>query len=77
MKSITRMTVIALLVSMLSGCVLTKLVTTPMRLVGSAGTVVGSALSIIPVTGNAINDVFRDLNTRIDEVADRIDDIPI
>lgn len=77
MTSITKMTVVALLVTMLSGCVLTKLVTTPMRLVGSAGTVVGSALSVIPVTGNSINDVFRDLNTRIDEVADNIDDIPI
>lgn len=77
MKNITRMTVVALLVTMLSGCVLTKLVTTPMRLVGSAGTVVGSALSVLPVTGNSMNDVFRNLNTRIDEVADDIDDIPI
>ena len=77
MKSITRITVVALLISLLSGCVLTKLATTPMRLVGSAGTVIGSTLSIIPVVGNPINDTFREMNTAIDQVADRIDEIPL
>ena len=77
MKNITRIAVIAVLISMLSGCFLTKVVTTPMRLVGSAGTVVGATLSVFPVVGNPMNDAFREANTRIDEVADSIDDIPI
>ena len=76
-KRTTRITVIAVLVAMLSGCFLTKIVTTPMRLVGSAGTVVGATLSVFPVVGNTMNDAFREANTRIDDVADRIDDIPI
>ena len=77
MKTLTRIMLLSLMVSLLSGCFLTKIVTTPMRLVGSAGTVVGSTLSILPVVGNPINDVFRETNASIDRVADRIDDIPI
>ncbi len=76
-KNTTRIAVITVLVAMLSGCFLTKIVTTPMRLVGSAGTVVGATLSVFPVVGNTMNDAFREGNARIDEVADRIDDIPI
>jgi len=68
---------VILLVALLNGCVLTKLVTTPMRLVGSAGTVVGSTLSIFPVIGNPVNDTFRDLNAAIDQVADGIDEVPL
>ncbi len=52
-----------LLVSLLTGCVLTKIVTVPMR-------VVGAVISIIPVAGNAAH-------SAIDEAADAIDDIPI
>ncbi len=82
MKAITRKNsaralMVVLLVSLLSGCVLTKLVTTPMRLVGSAGAVVGSTLSIFPVVGNPMNDTFRDLNAAIDKVADGIDEVPL
>ena len=47
----------------LSGCVLTKLITVPMR-------VVGAAISIIPVAGNTADDA-------IDDVADTIDDVPL
>lgn len=47
----------------LSGCVLTKLITVPMR-------VVGAAISIIPVAGNTADDA-------IDGVADTIDDVPL
>lgn len=47
----------------LSGCVLTKLVTVPMR-VGAA------VISVVPVAGNPIHD-------GIDAVAEKIDDIPI
>lgn len=48
---------------MLSGCVLTKLVTVPMR-------VGGAVISIIPVAGNTAHDV-------IDESADIIDEVPL
>lgn len=77
MKTLVRISVLAVLVGTLSGCFLTKLVTTPVRLVGSAGTVVGSALSILPVVGNPINDTFREANSAIDKVMDSVDDIPI
>ena len=47
----------------LSGCVLTKLVTVPMR-------VTGSVISVIPVVGDGIDEV-------LDQSADVIDAIPI
>jgi len=48
---------------LLSSCVLTKVVTVPMR-------VGGAVISIIPVAGNTAH-------RGIDEAADTIDDIPI
>ena len=48
---------------MLSGCVLTKVVTVPMR-------VTGAIISIVPVVGDGID-------AAIDETADVIDAIPI
>jgi hypothetical protein len=50
-------------VMLLQGCVLTKVITVPMR-------VVGAAVSIIPVAGNAAH-------SGIDSAAEVIDDIPI
>ena len=47
----------------LSGCVLTKLVTVPMR-------VTGSVISVIPVVGDGIGEV-------LEQSADIIDAIPI
>ena len=47
----------------LSGCVLTKLVTVPMR-------VTGSVISVIPVVGEGIDEVLG-------QSADIIDSIPI
>jgi len=47
----------------LSGCVLTKLVTVPMR-------VTGSVISVIPVVGDGIDEVLG-------QSADIIDSIPI
>ena len=47
----------------LSGCVLTKVVTVPMR-------VMGSVISVIPVVGDGIDEV-------LDQSADVIDAIPI
>ena len=47
---------------LLTGCVLTKLVSVPMR-------VVGAVVSIIPVAGNVAHDA-------IDEAADGVDYLP-
>ncbi len=55
--------VMALLALSLNGCVLTKLVTVPMRLVGAI-------VSIIPVAGNTGN-------SAIQTAADTVDDVPL
>lgn len=52
-----------LLAFLLSGCVLTKIVTVPMRL-GAA------VISIVPVAGNSAHDA-------IDEAAETVDEIPL
>lgn len=77
MKAMIRLTAIALLTAVLSGCFLTKIVTTPMRLVGAAGSVVGAALSIIPVAGNAADEALEKVDGAIDASADSIDKIPL
>lgn len=77
MKSISRIAILALLASLLSGCFLTKLVTTPMRLVGATASVAGAALSIIPVVGNEADAALETVDGVIDTTADRVDDIPI
>ncbi|MBF0200280.1 MAG: hypothetical protein HQK66_03020 [Desulfamplus sp.] len=58
-----KITMFFLLCLFLSGCVLTKVITVPMR-------VGGAVISIIPVAGNSIHDA-------IDESAELIDDIPL
>ena len=55
--------VLALISLYLSGCVLTKVVTVPMR-------VTGSVISVIPVIGDPIDDILG-------YSADVIDNIPI
>jgi len=77
MKSVMRLAVIGLLAAVLSGCFLTKLATTPMRLVGAAGSVVGAVLSIIPVAGNAADEALEKVDGAIDSTADSIDKIPL
>lgn len=62
MKSI-KLLIILLAAMTLSGCVLTKLVTVPMR-------IGGAVISIIPVAGNTAHDA-------IDKAADQVDDINI
>lgn len=58
-----RMMIVMGLVLLLQGCVLTKLVTVPMR-------VTGAVISIVPVVGNTAHD-------GIDTAADVVDDVPI
>jgi len=47
----------------LSGCVLTKIVTVPMR-------VVGAVASVVPVVGDAVDE-------SIEHIADAVDEIPL
>ena len=58
-----KLLVLALISLYLSGCVLTKVVTVPMR-------VTGSVISVIPVVGDVIDEV-------LEQSADIIDAIPI
>ena len=58
-----KLLVLALISLYLSGCVLTKVVTVPMR-------VTGSVISVIPVVGDVIDEVLS-------QSADVIDAIPI
>jgi len=58
-----RLSGLVLITLLLQGCVLTKLVSVPMR-------VTGAVLSIIPVVGNTAHD-------GIDEAAEIVDDIPL
>ena len=58
-----KLLVLALISLYLSGCVLTKVVTVPMR-------VTGSVISVIPVVGDGIDEVLG-------QGADVIDTIPI
>ena len=77
MKSVMRLAGVGLLAATLSGCFLTNLATTPMRLVGAAGSVVGAVLSIIPVAGNAADEALEKVDGAIDTTADNIDKIPL
>lgn len=77
MNKITKLLVVTLLVGMLSGCFLTKIVTVPMRLVGSAADVVGSVVSIVPIVGNTAKDALYKADGAIDNLADTIDKVPI
>ncbi len=63
MKRFARLLVLLVLILLLNGCVLTKILTVPLR-------VVGAVISIIPVAGNTAHDA-------IDEAAEAVDDIPI
>jgi len=62
MKIIKTLIILVCLIQ-LSGCVLTKIVTVPMR-------VGGAVISIIPVAGNTAHDA-------IDEAADIVDNVPL
>jgi hypothetical protein len=55
--------IVAGMALLLQGCVLTKVVSVPMRLGGAV-------VSIVPVVGNEVDD-------SIDTAADAVDDVPI
>jgi len=60
---ILKMVLLLLVATQLSGCLLTKLITVPMR-------VTGAVISIIPAAGNTVH-------SAIDEAAEVVDDVPI
>ncbi|WP_020682717.1 DUF6726 family protein [Marinobacterium rhizophilum] len=61
--TLPKLAVTAALALALSGCVLTKIVTVPMR-------IGGAVISIVPVVGNSVDEA-------IDTAADTIDLVPI
>ena len=63
MKHLLRLLALLVLLSFLNGCVLTKLITVPMRLTGAV-------VSIVPVAGNTAHDA-------IDKAAEVVDKVPI
>ena len=73
----SRLLIIALLVTNLSGCFLTKLVTVPMRLSGAGIEAAGAVVSIVPGVGNAADSTLEKANTALDTAADTWDEIPI
>jgi len=62
-NKITKLTCIACVLMSLNGCLMTKIVTVPMR-------VGGAIISVIPVVGNSVDAV-------IDTAADVVDAIPL
>lgn len=63
MKHLLKLLALLVLLSFLNGCVLTKLITVPMRLTGAV-------VSIVPVAGNTAHDA-------IDKAAEVVDKVPI
>ena len=76
-KTPVRLVVLAVLVSSLSGCFLTKLVTMPMRVGGSLLSVVGAAVSVVPVVGDSVDEALEAADAGIDTAADAVDKVPI
>ncbi len=76
-KTMTRAVVLALMATLLSGCFLTKLVTVPMRVVGSAVSLTGALVSIVPVVGNTADAALEKVDATIDTTADTVDEVPL
>lgn len=76
-RIMTRFAVLALVASMLTGCLFTKLVTVPMRVVGSVVSVTGAVVSIVPVVGNTADATLEKVDGTIDTAADTVDELPL
>ena len=63
MKLFLKLLILLAAVTFLNGCLLTKLITVPLRLTGAV-------VSIVPIAGNTAHDA-------IDKAAEIVDDIPI
>ncbi len=77
MRPVFKLGLIGLLSVALSGCVLTKLVSMPLRVTGSLLSVGGAVISVVPVVGNSIDEALEAADNSLDLLADRIDDVPI
>ncbi|MEO6699037.1 MAG: DUF6726 family protein [Paraperlucidibaca sp.] len=77
LKVPSRLAIIALLVTSLSGCLLTKLVTMPMRVVGAVLSVAGAVVSVVPVVGDGVDEALEAVDAGIDKAADAVDKVPI
>lgn len=73
-KNILRLMAVAALASTLSGCFLTKVVTTPMRIVGGVVSLTGDVVSIVPGVGNTADAALTKVDDAIDTAADTVDD---
>lgn len=76
-KNVIRIAAVIALTTALSGCFLTKVVTTPMRIVGGTISLVGDVVSIVPGVGNTVDATLDKANVAIDTAADTVDDIPL
>ena len=76
-KKLWRGVVLMALVGSLSGCLLTKLVTMPMRVVGSLASVAGAVVSVVPGVGDSVDEALESVDTGIDTAADSIDKVPL
>ncbi len=76
-SSVLKLSAVCAMALVLSGCVLTKLVTMPMRVTGSLLSVGGAVISVVPVVGNSIDEALETADASLDLLADRIDDVPI
>ena len=76
-KKLWRGVVLVALVSSLSGCLLTKLVTMPMRVVGASAALVGAVISVVPVVGDSVDEALEAVDTGIDTAADSVDKVPL
>jgi len=76
-QKLWRGVVILALASSLSGCLLTKLVTMPMRVVGASASLVGAFISVVPVVGDSVDEALENVDSGIDTAADSIDKVPL
>lgn len=76
-KKLWRGVVLVALVSSLSGCLLTKLVTMPMRVVGASVSLVGAVVSVVPGVGDSIDEALEGIDSGIDTAADTLDAVPL
>ncbi|MEK6787678.1 MAG: DUF6726 family protein [Pseudomonadota bacterium] len=76
-KKLWRSAVVLMLASSLSGCLLTKLVTMPMRVVGASASLVGAVVSVVPGVGDAVDEALESADSGIDAAADTLDTVPL
>ncbi|MEL0028073.1 MAG: DUF6726 family protein [Perlucidibaca sp.] len=77
MRAFARLVVVTALAASLSGCFLTKLVTTPMRVGGALLSLTGAVVSVVPVVGDGVDEALESADSAIDTAADSVDKVPL